>query len=267
MYYHIISSDLDGTLLSPEYHLTEYTKNVIQTLVKKGIYFVIATGRHYSEAYKIRESLGVSACLITSNGARIYDFNDKLVYSCDLDKKIVLKLIQILSLDKDVLVQLYSHNNWYINSNYNNSSKFFLSLDFKYKLFNYKYLQHQNISKIFFTSNNFKKLFLLENYINCQFKNLVNVNFSCSSCLEVTGYKASKGHGLKLVSSLLGFSLENCLSFGDGMNDKDMLEISGKGCIVKNGCSILKRCLPHIEIIGSNAEDGVACYLHKLFLN
>ncbi|XBC44401.1 MAG: Cof-type HAD-IIB family hydrolase [Buchnera aphidicola (Schlechtendalia peitan)] len=265
MYYHIISSDLDGTLLSLNNCLTEYTKNVIQLLVSKGIYFVIATGRHYIETLKIKNNLGVSVFLITANGARIYDLNDQLIYSCNLKKNIVLQLIQLCLLEKDILIQLYSHDSWYISKNYFNSKKSYCSFGMQHKLFNLKSLMYLDVIKIFFTSSNVQKLLLLEKYIINTFKKWVNVSFSDSHCLEIVSCQVSKGNALKLLSDVLGLSLKDCLSFGDGMNDKDMLEMSGKGCIMKNGQSVLKKSLPNCEIIGSNSENGVANYLIKIF--
>ncbi|XBC38754.1 MAG: Cof-type HAD-IIB family hydrolase [Buchnera aphidicola (Melaphis rhois)] len=265
MDYHIIAFDLDGTLLAPKHRLTEYTKNVVQNLVKKGLFIVIATGRHYSEALKIKDSLGISAFLITSNGARIHNRCNKLIYSCDLDMNIVLKLIELFSVEKDVLIQLYSHDDWYVSYDHYKTSGPYSSFGFKRKLFDYQYLVNQSISKIFFTSHNVNKLLNLEKYIIRKFNNMVNVGFSCSNCLEVMSCQVSKGNALKLISNSLGFSLRNCLSFGDGMNDKDMLEMSGKGCIMKNGDPKLKSCLPNSEIIGSNTDDGVANYLYNVF--
>ncbi|XBC38218.1 MAG: Cof-type HAD-IIB family hydrolase [Buchnera aphidicola (Floraphis meitanensis)] len=265
MYYHIISSDLDGTLLSPKYHLSEYTKNIVQKLVKSGIHFVIATGRHYTEVMKVKSNLGISDFIITSNGARIYDPYNQLVYNCDLNKNIVIQLINRFLLEKDISIQLYSHNNWYVSDNLYNDFNSYSSLGFRYKLLNSEVLKNKNISKIFFTSININKLLFLKKYIVNKYKNIVNASFSCSNCLEIVSSKVSKGNALKLVSNFLGLSLKNCLSFGDGMNDKEMLEMSGKGCIMKNGDPDLKKCLPHIEIIGSNMEDGVARYLNKFF--
>ncbi len=46
--FQIVASDLDGTLLSPEYRLTPYAHEVLQQLVARDIHFVFATGRHYT---------------------------------------------------------------------------------------------------------------------------------------------------------------------------------------------------------------------------
>ncbi|ANF16852.1 hypothetical protein XW81_00140 [Buchnera aphidicola (Schlechtendalia chinensis)] len=266
MYYHIISSDLDGTLLAPNSSLTDLTINVVQSLVKKGVYFIIATGRHYFEAIKVRNNLGILTFLITSNGARIYDPYDQLVYSSNVNKYVILDLIKLCSLDKDILIQLYSHDSWYISNNYsNNGVNLYNSFGFKYTLLDLKNLIFLDFNKVFFTSSNLNKLHFLQKYILDNFKSKVNVNFSCSNCLEVVSNEVSKGNALQLVSNLLGISLKKCLSFGDGMNDKDMLEISGKGCIMKNGQHFLKESLSDFEVIGSNFEDGVANYLIKIF--
>jgi hydroxymethylpyrimidine pyrophosphatase-like HAD family hydrolase len=76
----------------------------------------------------------------------------------------------------------------------------------------------------------------------------------------------SKGHALEEVSKLLGYSLKECVAFGDGLNDKEMLIMAGKGCIMSNAHQRLKDLLPELEVIGSNTQDAVPRYLRKLFL-
>ena len=64
----------------------------------------------------------------------------------------------------------------------------------------------------------------------------------------------------------MGYSLENAIAFGDGMNDKEMLIMAGKGYIMRNAHQRLKDLLPELEVIGSNAEDAVPRTLRQLFL-
>ena len=49
------------------------------------------------------------------------------------------------------------------------------------------------------------------------------------------------------------------------MNDKEMLQMAGKGCIMQNAHQLLKDLLPDMEVIGSNVDDAVAHYLRKLY--
>jgi hydroxymethylpyrimidine pyrophosphatase-like HAD family hydrolase len=64
-----------------------------------------------------------------------------------------------------------------------------------------------------------------------------------------------------------GFSLEEAVSFGDGFNDVQMLSATGKGLIMGNAPVLLKETLPDLEVIKTNAEDGVANYIASKILN
>ncbi|QCI19617.1 MAG: Cof-type HAD-IIB family hydrolase [Buchnera aphidicola (Brevicoryne brassicae)] len=261
----IITVDLDGTLLSSKNKITEYTKKIINLLTKKN-FFIIASGRHYLDVIKIRDILNIQSFMITSNGARIYDLDNKLIFSDDLDKDIALKLCKIVYEDKDIITQIYRNNKWYINNNKidNNFCPSLTSLE--YKNFNLENFRFNKINKIFFTSKNFHKLYNLEKKIIQSWNNKVNISFSVPGCLEVVSGKSSKGYGLKLISRLLNIPLKNCFSFGDGMNDHDMLVVSGKSYIMKNADLRLKNALPNVKIIESNDNDGVAKCLYEIFI-
>lgn len=265
--YRIITVDLDGTLLSPENKITKYTEKIIKFLIKKGFHFVFASGRHYIDIMKIRNDLNIKVFIIASNGAQIYDLHDVLIFENNLDAEIALKLCKIKYLDSDIITQVYSNNQWYINNNKidNNFCPTLSSL--KYKYFCLNQFNFKDINKVFFTSYNLRKLHNLEKDIISSLGNQVNISFSVPGCLEVVSGKSSKGYGLKLICNILGISLKECITFGDGMNDQDMLSISGKPCIMKNADARLKRNLPYAEVIGSNKNDGVAVFLNKYFIN
>ncbi len=264
--YRIIAVDLDGTLLSSKNKITEYTKNIIKILIKKNFYFIFASGRHHIDVKKIRDDLKIKVFMITSNGAKIYNLENKLIFSDNLDEEIALKLCQIEYLNKDIITQVYRNNEWYINSNKIDNQFCPALSSLQYKYFQLDNLKYNKISKVFFTSKNFQKLYSLKRKIINYWGNKVHINFSVPGCLEVISGKTSKGYGLKLISSLLGMSLNDCVSFGDGMNDQDMLAMSGKAYIMKNADPYLKDSLPHVEIIESNDNDGVARCLKKIFI-
>ncbi|QIQ41094.1 MAG: Cof-type HAD-IIB family hydrolase [Buchnera aphidicola (Aphis urticata)] len=263
--YRIITVDLDGTLLSPKNKITKYTKKIIKLLINKGLYIIFASGRHHLDMMHIRDKLNIRIFMITSNGAKVYDLDNTLIFENDLNTDIVRKLISLTHLDIDIITQVYQNNYWYINSS-KTQNNFCPSLSsLKYKYFNPDKFHFTKVSKIFFTSNNFKKLFNLEKYIISLLAEKVNVSFSAPGCLEVISGKTSKGYGLKLISNLLDISLKECITFGDGMNDYDMLKISGKACIMQNSNLRLKTILPDAEVIGHNKDDSVAMFLNKIF--
>ncbi|QCI24148.1 Cof-type HAD-IIB family hydrolase [Buchnera aphidicola (Muscaphis stroyani)] len=264
--YRIIASDLDGTLLSPENKITKYTQKIIRFLTRKGFYFILASGRHYIDVNEIRNLLNIKSFMITSNGAQVYDLDNKLISCNYLDINVSLELCKLKFLDPDIITQIYSNDQWYVN-NTKIENNFCPSLSsLKHQCFDINSLDFRKISKIFFTSHNFQKLRNLESKIIANLHSVVNVNFSMPSCLEVTSKKASKGCGLKLISKILKISLKNFISFGDGMNDQDMLSTCGKACIMKNADPRLKRLLPHLEVIEDNKNNGVAIFLYNMFI-
>ncbi|GAL16219.1 hypothetical protein JCM19233_7242 [Vibrio astriarenae] len=52
----------------------------------------------------------------------------------------------------------------------------------------------------------------------------------------------SKGEALKAVAESLGKSLQDCIAFGDGMNDVEMLTMAGKGLVM---LILMRKCLTH----------------------
>ncbi len=77
----------------------------------------------------------------------------------------------------------------------------------------------------------------------------------------------TQGEALKQVAGLHGYATNDCIAFGDGMNDKEMLTMAGKGCIMQNAHQLLKDALPTMEVIGSNSDDAVARYLRNKYLS
>lgn len=264
--YRIITVDLDGTLLSPENKITKYTEKIIKLLINKGLYIIFASGRHHIDMMYIRDSLNIRIFMITSNGAKIYNVENQLIFENNLDIDIAFKLACLQYLEPDIITQVYRNNQWYVN-NSNIQNNFCPSLSLlKYKYFHPDRFNFSKVSKVFFTSNNFKKLSTLEEDIVSLLGDKVHVNFSLPGCLEVISGQTSKGYGLKLIAKILGVSLKECITFGDGMNDYDMLRISGKACIMQNADSRLKNILPYAEVIGSNQDNGVAVFLNHMFL-
>ena len=62
-----------------------------------------------------------------------------------------------------------------------------------------------------------------------------------------------------------GFSLDETIAFGDGMNDLEMLSLVGRGVVMGNAHDRLVKALPDHERTLSSDEDGVARYLERLF--
>lgn len=263
--YHIVASDLDGTLLSPDHRLTSYTKETLNLLTARGIHFVFATGRHHIDVSQMRNNMEIDAFMITSNGAQVYDPAGQLVFSHDVDEGIARQLFGLRFDDPQIMTNVYHHDQWYMARHNAAENEYFQESVFHYKLFDPATLSVRGVSKVFFTSHDTRYLLPLEQEILSRWGDSLSVCFSSPKCLEVMAARVSKGQALDAVSQLLGYSLSECIAFGDGLNDKEMLTMAGKGCIMRDAHPGLKIAVPQAEVIGSNADDAVPHYLRELF--
>jgi len=66
-------SDLDGTLLNNKAKLSENAVTDLNTLISQGLNFTYATGRSWTSANKIMESINLTLPVITHNGAFVVE--------------------------------------------------------------------------------------------------------------------------------------------------------------------------------------------------
>ncbi|PLV60604.1 sugar/pyridoxal phosphate phosphatase YigL [Erwinia sp. E602] len=263
--YRIVASDLDGTLLSPDHTLSPFARETLQLVTRKGIHFVFATGRHYIDVAQMRDSLGIDAYMITSNGARVHNTAGELIFSHNLEEEIALELFAIQHHNPDIFTNVYRDEEWFLNRHRPEEMDFFRESDFNYQVYEQGQLATDGISKVFFTCADPELLIPLEQALTARWGDRVNVCFSLPTCLEVMAGGVSKGHALDAVSKKLGCTLQDCIAFGDGMNDTEMLSMSGKGCVMQNADPRLKTLLPELDVIGSNAEQAVPHTLRALY--
>jgi Cof subfamily protein (haloacid dehalogenase superfamily) len=65
----LLALDIDGTLLNPQFQISEDDITAIRRAREMGVEIVVATGRRHQFALPVARKLGVDLCLISSNGA------------------------------------------------------------------------------------------------------------------------------------------------------------------------------------------------------
>jgi len=265
---HIVASDLDGTLLAPNHQLSEFTKQTLQALHQKGFTFIFATGRHHVDVAGIRQLAGMPAYMITSNGARVHDQHDNLMYSKNVPQELVQPVIDVFKQNPDIFVHIYQDESWLLNKEDETLRDFHEESGFSYQVFDVNNAPTEGVAKIFFThpAQDHELLAQFEERLNDIFGDKLNVAFSTPWCLEVMAAEVSKGDALKAVAESLNLTLDNCIAFGDGMNDVEMLSMAGKGLVMGTSHQKVFNALPNNTVIGSNAEDAVAHYLREHLL-
>lgn len=265
MKYKAIICDLDGTLLNEKHTISNETKNTIKQILQSGVKFIIATGRHHNDAKTFKNMLGLDSFLITSNGAKVHDYNDNEIISHNIPPD-VAKMVLNYKYDSCLHKNVYIDEDWFVEKPCLSAMEFHKESGFKHKIATLDSLIGKSITKFFVMSDNYNSIINLENSLNEQFGDSLNVTLSIESCLEIMNKGVSKATAIAEVLKKEGIKLEESIAFGDGLNDYEMLSIVGKSFIMGNGSPRLKASLPNIEIIDSNTNNGVAKKLKEIFL-
>ncbi|TEW44753.1 Cof-type HAD-IIB family hydrolase [Psychromonas algicola] len=265
--YKMVASDLDGTLLTSNHQIPPFSQQVLSQLHQQGIAFIFATGRHHIDVAYMREKLGIPAFMITSNGARVHNCENELVFKQNLAPEIVGKIVEMVADDDQIIINIYRDNDWLLNKV--NPNVPMIRDHFPYEFFDVRNPPVDNVAKIFLTRVNrdHNKLVEWETVFNAEFTDSANIAFSTPHCLEIMDSNVSKGHALQAIAEMAGYQLKDCIAFGDGMNDFEMLSMAGKGLVMGTAHHKVKTALPNIEVIGNCDDEAVAHYIATHLLN
>jgi Cof subfamily protein (haloacid dehalogenase superfamily) len=264
--YKVIATDLDGTLLNSDHQVDPFTVSTVRTLEAQGLHFVIATGRHYCDVAGIRDVLGISSYLVTSNGARVHAPDNSLMYANDLPPPIVRQLVQpqIAGEHGRVTVNLFADQEWLIDRDAPELLRFHQDSGFTYEVMDLREHDGSDIAKVLYIGEPADLAEVAAN-LEREFGDALYVTYSLPDCLEVMTANVSKGRALQVVLDRLGVDATRCVAFGDNMNDIDLLETAGHPFMMSNANPDLMTRLPNVPRIGNNFEAGVAHHLRKLF--
>ena len=262
----VVVSDLDGTLLNPQHRISDYTKSIFQELQNQGYLIVIATGRHHLDAMAIIDKLEIPVYLVSSNGARIHSPNKEELFAFNLNSDIVKAALNV-EIDPEITVVLFKENTWQTNKWNEKLNSFQEELKYRPELVDYKVLDDFAAIKIFFSCPDHEKLVKLKDEILANSSEHLHHAFSLPTCLEFMDKSIDKAVSIERALEKEGFTLKEAVAFGDGYNDVQMLSAAGKGLIMGNAPASLKEELSDLEVIKTNAEDGVARYIATRILN
>ncbi len=264
--FQLIAADLDGTLLTPDHRLGSYTASTLQRLNQKGYQLILASGRHASEVSDFRNDLQIPAFMITANGARTYTPTNNLLFQKNLPGDIVQAMISTLIDKPGITVHLYKDSGWYFNQYDERLLSYHQDTALPRYFCNSDALPTRCVAKLFFTCQDINRLATYGEELRSRFSGKVDITCSLPWSMEITAAGVSKGNAMQRIAQHLNLSPKQCIAFGDGLNDADMLTTAGKGLIMANADERLKQRLPEMEIIGSDTKEAVATYLENTFL-
>ena len=148
--YKVVISDLDGTLLNNQHHVSTHTRKVLKQLVAEGTKFIVATGRHHIDVKAIRTALGLDIYLVTSNGAVVTDKQDEMIFNRTLPADIAQELSEMPLPDPEIAVNIYTPDAWFTNKEMPEYLEYHKDTGFCYTKTDLVVLDKSSINKFFF---------------------------------------------------------------------------------------------------------------------
>lgn len=256
-----IACDLDGTLLPPSKIMPERTFEIIEILSKKGVIFAPASGRQLPNLLKLFAPVCSKIAVIAENGGLGW-YGGKVVYSNPTPTESVLYALDILRGESDLYPLLSCENCAYYESGY---APFVETLHKSYsraeKVDSFeKVLKRETALKISvwdpLASAKHGGVILPQ-----KIKGL-RVMVSGFDWLDISIAGANKGEALKALLRYFGVSPDECMAFGDHMNDLEMLQACSHPYVTANAFPALKEQIR--SEVASNADFGVIKKLEEL---
>ena len=264
-------SDLDGTLLAPDGHLSARTVGMLNTLIEKGVLVSVATARSLMGAFLTGiEQVKWPVPLVLMNGVLLYDIGARrILQHCAMPAQTVDSVLDICR-DEGKFPFVYRVEGDRVKVTYTQAlgalEKAFA--EERRKAYPDDFVQAADYARgqpaVYFS--------LLDSYDKFQqirerverlpgvqtafYRDVYNEG---NWYLEIFDAQAGKAGGVRRLNERVGAG--RVVAFGDNFNDQSMLEAADVACVVENGVEEMKALAD--VVIGPHDADGVAEFIGK----
>ena len=265
----IIALDLDGTLLDSDKNLSEANRAALAAAAAKGILVVPTTGRFFGMMSPAVRDLPFVRYAITVNGAQVYDREtDTAIVREELPLEQALAIMCYLD-GFDVIYDCYQDNWGRMTRTMQEKAEEYAQCPHYVKMIRefrksypdlkeYLAEQGRDVQKIMLFARDPAVRDRILADIQTHFDDLA-VSTSTFNNLEINTATAHKGRAIERFAAHFGWTLANCMAFGDGLNDLSMVKMAGTGVAMANAAPEVLAAADYVTL--SNDDDGVAAAL------
>jgi Cof subfamily protein (haloacid dehalogenase superfamily) len=262
----LIAVDIDGTLLNPQFEISENDLAALRNAHRQGIEVVLVTGRRHTFALPIAQQLGFDLWLICSNGAVTRSLSGETFHRDMLPQQTCRDLCgamqefrgqTVLTFDKDgrgaIVLEHLRHLEGSIQ---------------RWLEKNMEYIEFVVPIENALTTDPVQAMFcgpiaLMQRALQILEPSGLPITVLRTeypardlSIVDVLNADCSKGHALQRWANHRGITREQVMAVGDNYNDIEMLAFAGHPFIMENASQELRgRGWTETR---SNAENGVA---------
>ena len=248
----LLATDIDGTLLNPQFQISEGDLLALRRAHAAGIEIVLVTGRRHSFALPIAQQLGFDLWLISSNGAVTRSLAGETFHRDMMPAATCRKLVgamqefrgnTVLTFDTEVKGAIVIEHLDEIGA----SIRRWLEKNMEYIQFVVP-IENALVSdpvQAMFCGTMTRMSQALQALDHAGMDGTVTVLRTeyperDLSMIDVLNAGCSKGHALERWAAHRGFGREQVMAIGDNHNDVEMLEFAGHPVIMGNACEELR---------------------------
>jgi Cof subfamily protein (haloacid dehalogenase superfamily) len=273
----LLALDIDGTLLNPQFQISEDDITAIRRAREMGVEIVVATGRRHQFALPVARKLGVDLCLISSNGAVTRSLTGERFHRDLLPVEVCRQLCAdmdefrghlVVTFDKETKGALVLERLDVLGP----SIRRWLETNLQFIEFVVP-VEHA----------------LLEDPVQAMYCGTISRMEQAQGTLEASAVRGritvlkteyperdlcmvdvlnqgcSKGHALERWANHRGIAREQVMAIGDNYNDIEMLEYAGVPVIMGNASEQLRA--RNWKITLPNSASGVAAAIDEIVLD
>ena len=268
----LIAIDIDGTLLNPEFQISETDLATLRRAHAQGVEVILVTGRRHTFALPIAQQLGFDLWLISSNGAVTRNLAGETFHRDLLPEPTCRDLVRVMQEFRGQTVLTFDSNG--------PGTIVIERLDEleasiqRWLEKNMQYIQFVVPIENALTTDPVQAMFCGP---VADMQRVLQVLGGCGlpitvlrteypgrdlSIVDVLNAGCSKGHALERWTNYRGITREQVMAIGDNYNDIEMLAFAGHPFIMGNASEELRS--RGWKLTRSNAESGVSAAIEHM---
>jgi Cof subfamily protein (haloacid dehalogenase superfamily) len=258
-----IATDLDGTILdSVTFRPSPRTIAAVRAAEACGIHVILATGRMFQSARPIAVELEVHAPLICYQGGVVADPDTgEWLLHRPLSVDLAVEILHALGPHART-TNAYVDDELYVSEANAEAIRYAEIAGVEMHVAGDLASWLTRPSTKLVTVGEESWLDPLRDAMQARFERRAFVAKSLPIFLEFAAPDVSKSSALAFLGTRLGFTAAECVAFGDGENDRDLLASAGLGVCVANASDRLKSEADWV--VPPVSEDGVAQFIEQV---
>lgn len=260
----MVAFDIDGTLLTSDDRILPSTLDAVEKARRRNVIVTLCTGRNYNFVTEILKTLGIEDMpIVSNNGAVVLDDKKTYVYHA-----VGLRPLQrVFSIAKETGIPAFGFNDRELIGARN--EKTLERCEFWRGRSGGKKFPLEMVATIL---DSYEQIEDLLGANSCKMLLSPDTKEEFDYCMEhmtdldevrrtncfqydidVFSTETSKGTAIRDLAKHYGIGMNEVMTFGDGENDMEMINVAGVGVAMGNGAPLLKKAA---DFIAPSNDDG-----------